>query len=404
MIRRSLTPLLSALRRCRAGNIGLTAAFVLPVLFASTGVAIDYIRLVNNQRSLQSALDAASVSAAASMATGHSDTSNVTAYAANVVLAELGDQFSQKDKDLIKKTLTVKVTPTAVVGATTYDVKLTSRFTVQLTPFSQFIGFKTHSVAAASSTQSQMTTKNALSMYVVLDRSGSMSFVTETLDPTKTKCQNYSSLNWSQYPNLATSKPCYVNKSSALKTAASSLFDQLDALEAKDPKDTIIRVGGVSFTDTTQTAQAVAWGTTAVRAYVTALPAYPSGGTDMTGGIDAAYQAMKSSTETTAHTAKGNTSFSKFIILMTDGENTGASSTWNPALDTRTLATCDSARKAGITIYTVAFMAPANGITMLRNCAGTPANAYVANDMQSLVKAFAEIGSKAVQKATRIIN
>ncbi|MGV3551948.1 vWA domain-containing protein [Rhizobium sp.] len=398
------TKALAALASSRAGNIGLTAAIVLPVLLAATGLAVDYTRLVNSQRTLQDALDAAAVSAAAAMMTGHNDATTVKAYATNVAIAELTPLLTKTELDEVKKKLVVTTTAIAASGVNSYDVKMTSSFQVPLTPFAKFLGYTKRDVYAASSSQSQSVTKNAMSMYVVLDRSGSMSFVTETLDSTKTKCQNYMLSNWIQYPNLATSKPCYVNKSGALKTAAASLFDQLDALEKKDPTDTIIRAGGVSFTDTMQTAQPMAWGTTAIRNYVTAIPAYPTGGTDMTGGMDAAYKALKDSAEANAHTSKGNASFSKFIVLMTDGENTGASNVWNPALDTKTLATCDAARKDGITIYTVAFMAPTNGINMLKNCAGTSSNAYVANDMQSLVKAFAEIGNKATQKATRITN
>jgi Mg-chelatase subunit ChlD len=89
-----------------------------------------------------------------------------------------------------------------------------------------------------------------------------------------------------------------------------------------------------------QTPKAIAWGTSSMRAYVGNLPAYPTGGTDMTDGMEQACKALTASSEVTAQTAKGNTSFSKFIVLMTDGENTSNSTSWNPALDTLTLATC----------------------------------------------------------------
>jgi hypothetical protein len=89
---------------------------------------------------------------------------------------------------------------------------------------------------------------------------------------------------------------------------------------------------------------------------------------------------------------------------MSDGENTGNSGTWNAVLDTVTLATCTKARAAGITIYTVAFMAPARGETLLKACAGVTSNYYAANDMASLIAAFADIGNKATKKATRITN
>jgi Flp pilus assembly protein TadG len=388
----------------RRGNLGMVAAITIPILAAGAGVAIDYTRLVNEQRVLQDALDAAAVSAAASMVAGHHDSSTVKDYAANLVDAAIGDSLTTAEKTELRSNLTITVTSTTGTGTKTYDIKLASRFNVGLSPFSQFLGFSSRPVAAVSATESQYAAKNAMSMYVVLDRSGSMSFVTDTVNSAKTKCQNYTASNWSQYPNLSSTKPCYINKMGALKTAAATLFDALDTLEAKDTTDTIIRIGGVSFTDTMQTPDAIAWGTTNIRSYVNSLPAYPTGGTDMTDGMDQAYQSLKATSETTAHTAKGNKTFSKFIVLMTDGENTGASSTWDPALDTETLNTCTSARNAGITIYTVAFMAPSNGETLLKSCAGVSSNFYSANDMASLVAAFADIGSKAAEKATRITN
>jgi Mg-chelatase subunit ChlD len=105
------------------------------------------------------------------------------------------------------------------------------------------------------------------------------------------------------------------------------------------------------------------------------------------------------SSETTAQSQKNNSKFSRFIVLMTDGENTGNSSTWNKSLDTKTLATCTSARADGITIYTVAFMAPTNGQALLKSCAGTTANYFEADDMDELVAAFQAIGEKASERS-----
>jgi Mg-chelatase subunit ChlD len=158
----------------------------------------------------------------------------------------------------------------------------------------------------------------------------------------------------------------------------------------------------VSFNDAQQTPSNLAWGTTAGRNYITALPAYPTGGTDMTGAMSTAYQALIASGETAAQASKGNTNLSKFIILMTDGENTGANSTPDPALDAETVQTCTAARNAGITIYTVAYMAPPNGKKTLESCAGTTANAFQAESAGDLDAVFEEIGKKISERATRI--
>ena len=388
----------------RAGNLGMIATLTFPLLLAAIGVSLDYMTMVNKQQVLQNGLDAAAVSAAASLVSGSNTETTVADYASALLMASIGDSLGEGEKTDLKSKFSVDVKKTTSGGTKTYDVKLSGYFTVALSPFAHFIGYSQLPVAAVSSTQSEFKSKNALSMYLVLDRSGSMSFVTDTVDSSKNDCPGYSTANWEYFPYVQATSPCYVNKMGALKQAANALFSGFDVLEKKDPNDTIIRVGGVSFTEVMQTAQAITWGTSSLKTYVGSLPSYPTGGTDMSGGMDLAYHTLTDAAEATAHAAKGNTSFSKFIVLMTDGENTGASMEWNPALDAKTLATCTTARATGITIYTVAFMAPPKGVTLLQDCAGAIGNFYVANDMKSLVEAFADIGNKAAEKATRITN
>jgi len=389
----------------RAGNLALSFAIVSVPLLAAIGAAIDYTQLVNSQRHLQDAIDGAAVSAAASLVAGKHTEATVKDYAINFVLAQLSSSLSSTESTQLKSALGVNITTTGSGTAKTYSIKVTGSYNVKLSPFAQFVGYTTMPVGGVSVTQSQATSKNAISMYVVLDRSGSMSWVTDTKSSLSNKCQNYFDLDdWAQYPYIKSTNPCFINKMGAVKTAAAALFDQLDIEEEKDTSDTIVRLGGVSFNDYTQSQQAIDWGSTKIRTYVTALPAYPDGGTDMTGGMKRAYDSLVATSEITAHTAKGNPTFSKFIVLMSDGENTGSSGTHKPALDVITLTHCTNAKLAGITIYTVAFMAPTNGETLLKACASATGNYYAANDMPTLVKAFAEIGNKATKAATRITN
>jgi len=404
-LRNGLDSLCRRFMKDRLGNIAMTFALVSVPLLAAIGASVDYAQLVNSQRHLQDAIDAAAVAGAASMVAGkHTDTT-VKDYALNFVIAEMSQTLSATELAQLKTNLTATATTAGAGSVKTYTLKVSGGYTTHLSPFANFMGYGNMPVAGVSTTQSQAVSKNAMSMYLVLDRSGSMSFVTDSIKDANKKCQNYFTLSdWAQYPYLATSKPCYVNKMDAVKSAAASLFDELDILEEKDTTDTVVRVGGVSFNDEMQTPQALAWGTKNLRNYVTALPDYPTGGTDMTDGMAKAYDSLSASSETTAHTGKGNTTFSKFIVLMTDGENTGNSANWNPALDTITLTHCTNAKKAGITIFTVAFMAPANGKALLQACASTIDNYYSANDMTTLVSAFAEIGIKAAKQSTRITN
>lgn len=385
----------------RHGNLALSAALILPVLLGALGVCWDLMMLGDKRELLQSSLDSASLAAVSALASQEKTTDNINDYAINFLSAQLQGRLSDSEIAALLAKTTVTSTQITAGSKKSYTVAIKGTLPVSLTPFTRFAGATMSSLTAASSTTSTVLSK-ALSVYLVVDESGSMSWVTDTKRSSPRKCQNYTLSNWGYYPNLSKTSPCYLNKMGSLKNAAASLFNTLDSLEAQDTSDTILRTGVVSFTDSQQTPSNLAWGTTASRNYITDLPDYPTGGTDMTGAMDTAYKAVTATAEVTAQASKNNTNFQKFIILMTDGENTGASATWNPALDDRTLATCTAARNAGVTIYTVAYMAPSNGISLLEKCAGSSSNAFQAENAAALTAAFAAIAVKISERATRI--
>jgi Flp pilus assembly protein TadG len=391
------------LRTQREGNFAIMTALLLPALLAVVGVAIDVSQVLNNKSNLQSALDAASLATAAALANGDITTANASSYATKVAVSQLLNNLSSEQQAALKGSISAAVTNSGSGTAQTYIVKVTGSYNESLIAFGSFYNGGAIPVSGSSQSQSQTQSTNAISLYLVVDRSGSMSFVTDTID-NYSYCQNYNQYNWYQYPYLWPSSPCYVNKMGSLKTAASGLFDKLDEIEKADKTNKIVRVGAVSFNDQTQTPSNLTWGTKKARAYSTALPDYPTGGTDMTGGMDTAYNALIAKSEANAQSAQGNSNFFKFLVLMTDGENTGDSGTWNKSLDTQTLTTCQKARDAGITIYTVAYMAPTNGKALLQSCAGDPSNYFEATDMDSLVKAFNTIGTKVTKQTTRMTN
>eukprot|EP01032_Pedospumella_encystans_P036333 gene36333-41110_t len=138
------------------------------------------------------------------------------------------------------------------------------------------------------------------------------------------------------------------------------------------------------------------WGTTKVQSYVQALTA--TGGTDSSDAMARAHTDIIKSSEDTAHKTKNGQVPSKFIIFMTDGDNNYSSA------DTKTKATCDSAKTDGVQIFTVAFMAPSKGQALLQYCASSTSHYYDAQNAAELVAAFKEIGDKAVEASTRLTN
>jgi Flp pilus assembly protein TadG len=384
------------------GNFGIMSAVLIPVLLAAVAVSMDMSKLLADKTQLASAMDAASLATASALTNGDITVAQAQTFAARIAGGQLTKTLSVAQITELKASIAANVTANGTGNNKDYTVKVTGQFTEKLLAFSTFHAGGSRVVKGSSTATSQAQSTSAISLYLVVDRSGSMSWTTDTKDTSKPNgCWNYFEKNW---PDATWSKPCYINKMSSLKTAADALFDEMDSIEASDNTNSVVRTGVVSFNDDTQSPSNLAWGTTKARKYVTDLPDNPTGGTDMTGGMQKAYDSLADVSETNVQVAKGNTEFFKYIVLMTDGENTGSSGTWNKSLDTKTLQTCTAARGAGMTVFTVAYMAPANGEALLKACAGDLTNYYKATDMDSLVKAFADIGGKVTKQTTRMTN
>ncbi|MFN3362916.1 MAG: VWA domain-containing protein [Allorhizobium sp.] len=411
--------LFARLWRDRAGNFGLATAILLPVAAATAGVAIDLNRMVQVRATLQDAADSAVLSAANALAKDEklSDEA-VLEFARKFMKAQLNNVLPSGASDQTEEEAAEDPLAGAVgnverklgTSGKTVEVSLSPSYTLATNGMTALLGWKQVTVSVTATAQSTPESGAAVSMYVVLDRSGSMSFTTNTVDTSVASCVNYSASNWAYKDTLpgkrnyiSPTKPCYVKKMQALKTASAIMMNEL---VKADPKADLIRVGAVSYNDATQPASGMAWGVTTATNYITALPSVPTGGTDASGAMTIAYNALKktNTAEKSAHATKGNSDFTRYIVFMTDGEMTGNSAAWNPTIDKAVLDECTAAKKEGIKIFSVAFMAPDRGKTLLSACASSLSDYYEPTDMAGLVKAFGEIGKTAAAASTRLTN
>lgn len=393
----------------RGGNFGMMTAILLPVLLASTGVALDLAKLVQTRSALQDAADSAALSAASALA-GKGITDEEAIELAKQFLAAQFKNISSTGSDTLPEEEQLeyeKVGDTALAsverttgsgGASkTYEVTVTGQYDVAMSSFTQLLGYDKVRVSVSSTSESTTESKNALSMYLVLDRSGSMAENTDTVNaaqPTKTEsydCSYQSGWKW-------VSKTCtrevtnYVIKIDALKLAVADLTTTLDTA---DPEKKYVRTAAISYNSSSQTPTTFTWGTTTALNYVKALTA--TGGTDSSNAFKTAYQKVTAASEVNAHIAKnGQKTPGKFIVFMTDGDNNYTSA------DTSTKSWCDSARTASVEVYTVAFMAPTRGQELLKYCATDTSHYYDAKNATDLMAAFKEIGEKAATAATRL--
>jgi len=388
----------SALLRDRSGNFGMVTAIVLPILLGSAGVAIDISNVVVSQRQLQVASDSAALAAASALADGKvADTAAAQQLAKDFVAGQMANYLSASDVAYLKNNVTVNIVTTTTATGKNYKVNVSASYNMGLTPLMSVFGKKTVSLASNSATTSGTSdTKTALSMELVLDQSGSMGYNTSTCDTYKKNgsCKTY------------------VIKIEALKAAAVKLFD---ALDKADPQHALVRTGVISYNngitrDNNNKIIGISpmnWGTSVGRTYVSTLTA--NGGTDATEPMQSATTAIQkkadgSDTEAVEHTKKGNTTVDRYIVLMTDGEMTGNSSDWNSTKDKNVRDACDASKKAGIQIFTVAFMAPDKGKSLLQYCASSGSNYFEAETMEDLIDDFDSIAQTATRALTLLTN
>lgn len=397
--------LLSRLMGDRGGNFALVTAFVIPVILAAGGVAMDFTNMVLKKAELQDAIDSSALAAAAALSNDKKSISEAKALALKFFKTQM--QNNKADGVDLGSGFVVDIQETAMAGgAKSYKVSTSSSYTVQFNPLTRLLGQTSSAVSASGIAESATGSKNAISMFLVLDRSGSMSFKTDEIFSKILPCQNWTSSNWGK--TILPTTPCYIRKIAALKTAVSSLVTVLNSI---DPDNQYVRTGAVSYNDVMQSEVALNWGTSGATSYVNALPEKPEGGTDSHRAFAKALDKLvpkdtSKETEITEHKKKSGLAPVKFIVFMTDGENThydGSSGDYYAKKsDEETLASCKAAKDAGVTVYTVAFMAPTRGQTLLKTCATTTSNYFEADDMAALIAAFEAIGKSAANVASRL--
>ncbi|UJW74660.1 VWA domain-containing protein [Rhizobium sp. SL42] len=401
--------LFSRLLGDRGGNFGMMTAIILPVALATAGVALDLNRMVQVKAALQDSADAATLAAASALAAdGITDEAAIElakkfmAAQFSNINGESGSDIEDKDDvDAIDKNAIGSVERnTTTESGKTFDVTLSGYYNMPTNGMTSLLGWDKVKLNVTSTARSTTESKNALSMFMVLDRSGSMAEDTSTVNaatPTKTvsyECGAYNKKGKWVSKTCTREDPNYYTKIEALKLATANLTTQLDSA---DTEKKYVRTAAVSYNAAMQKETTFEWGTATALKYVQALTA--TGGTDSSDAMAKAYTEIIKSTEVDAHKNKnGNKSPGKFIVFMTDGDNNYT------IADTETLATCASAKTAGVEIFTVAFMAPSRGQALLSKCATDTSHYYDASNAAELVAAFKEIGEKATQASTRLTN
>ncbi|WP_417412289.1 vWA domain-containing protein [Hoeflea sp.] len=345
------------------GNFAIMTSLALPVVAIAASLALDTTNALSMKTRMQNAAD----SAALATSTRLSQEENLTLeearnFAATFLQGQLEEDLPVFAEMNVKPTITI--TPVENDGTTVWTVAIAMTGTQAVTPMARIMGRENFSVGVVGKSQSASSeaAQGALSMALVLDRSGSMDWDLEGQ-----------------------------RKIDVLKTAVGGLLDQF---EKADPKQKYVRIGASSYNNQMTGSQNLHWKPEKTRAFVNALPA--EGGTDSTDAFSWAVTKVSANKEIREHKDRSGEVPKQFIVFMTDGDNNYSSA------DSSTKILCDKAKGDGIEVFTVAFAAPTRGKQLLAYCATSADHFYDANSSAALISAFESIGKQASKVTSRL--
>lgn len=364
----------------------MTTALLLPVLFGAAGLAVDYTSMSATRSALQDYADSAALAASAALANDGATEEK----AKRLARSFFTDQFeAYHDTKAPEPEIAISAV-TDGAGIKTFTTEVRARERVVLSPFMALLGYDVADVSVLSKTTSSMGMPTALSMFLVLDRSGSMAAATEAVK-SQAACQRYSMDDIYGVQDEGVQQPCYYSRMDSLQIAASAL---LDMLAKADPDKRAVRTGAVAYDSNALQDTPMSWGTQNVRTYVNALAA--GGDTSSTAAFATANARIGDSMETSTQRNRNGLKLRRAILFMTDGVNNYNSD------DAKTLTLCDQAKANGIIVYTVAFSAAKQGQQLLASCASSSETAFYASNQKQLIEAFKDIGQSFLQQAPRV--
>ena len=341
-------PQLSNFIKNNAGNIAPTFALILLPILIAAGSAVDYSMFLNQRERIIASADAAILGASSSVAkTSNLENEEETLAALQTQIEPFLTANVSQIKGLTYSIDSVRYDPDSY-GA---DLQVTFRYP---TTIMQVIGINNFEYTADTAVNLSKPGEQSFSMFLVLDRSGSM--------------------GWQ-------------NRMTALKAAIDGMTTQFNTL---DPDKKFVRTGAVGYNHQTAIPIQIDWGSAHVNGYTQALNA--DGGTNSSGAMQVAYDALSGTQEADIHATRNEVIPRKIIVFMTDGNNNRGQ------YDRDTLNHCDNAKSLEqVKIYTIAFQAPVRGQTLLQECASSPGHYFKADNANELMEVFRNIGDAVVE-------
>ncbi len=417
-LRRYFLSYLSTLRSEERGNVLVMFGFAMVPVIGLTGATIDYGRATTARQVLNAAVDSAALMAARD-ATKLSD-SELRGRIEAWIKANLHGDSAKSYKSA-----------TVVIDRTARTIAVEAQLEID-TSLTRVIGQEAMTIKSKSQSTWGM---NTIELALALDNTGSMS------NSGKMTALKAASLNLIQIMKDAATQAdqikisvvpfaTQVKVSTTLKDEAWLRYDQTKTTCTKD------RWGNQTCSTVTITKSTWAGCITdrdqpndvkdneTVSAYATLYPAdfcaqstlapilpltsdwtalnnaingmTPVGNTNVTIGANWGMATLTPGAPFTGAKAFATPRLSKYMILLTDGENTqNRFTTTATAIDARTTLACESAKSAGIKIYTVRVID--GNRTLIKNCASDQSMYYEVSDASQLTPVFQQIAREISQ-------
>jgi Flp pilus assembly protein TadG len=398
--------------RARAGNVAIIFSLAVVPVVGGIGAAIDYSMANSNRTSMQKALDATGLALAKLMPLSQAQ---LDQKGWEIFTASLG-----KMKVNMPKSGLVITTPTIgkinLVATGQYSPQISGLIGVDTFPVSAHTqvqwGMKKLELALALDNTGSMDSNNkmtelkkaAKNLLTVLQQSvltpgdvkiSIIPFHKEVRVDTSVYTYSGSWLKWTDWDN--DNQTCtgnwwnYTCSPKDKKNWNGCIEDRDQTNDASDvaPSSNATKFPAKQCSYSLTTMLPLTYDWNALTNKIDAMQ--PDGNTNVSIGLAWAWHSLTSG-EPLTQAAAPSFDLSKYIILMTDGENTQNRWTSNTAsIDARTAATCTAIKAAGIRIYTIRVID--GNSTLLRNCASDPSMYYDVQNASQLTSVFNSIGA-----------
>ena len=386
---------MQAFRRDRRGNVLLIFGLSSFVLMGFIGAAVDFSRVDTVRRAMQDAADIAVLSTM----NMNSATDTQRSSTADIAFAQ---NFSKQDATDLKRHLDRTVDGKKV----TEDYVVTANVPSY---FGAFFGKDVYPVTVKSNAMTELATYE---IAFVLDTTGSMAQAGKMPNLKSSVDSALASLVNSSGTNISGSKVAIVPFNTQVRLSATTIstMHSLGILQGWSGSCVTDRdhandydVSAVAATASVplsqyqlrncdfgngKEVQGLSTNITTARSFIQTLQ--PDGNTNITIGMQWGLEALSPNQPFTGAVPFDDTSLEKYMIVVTDGDNTANGWTTSQAqIDARTAKVCANAKAKGITIFTVKVIQ--GNSNMLRACASDPDHFYDLKSASQLNSAMAGI-------------